>query len=76
MEAMMGFFKDYFPNCVQFAEIGEGNLNWPAIIEAGLAAGSKYLIVETGRHLRPRTNLKACVSPPNTSRRSVMPDCF
>lgn len=46
MQAMMGFFKDYFPNCVQFAEIGEGNLNWPAIIEAGLAAGSKYLIVE------------------------------
>lgn len=45
-QAMMGFFKNYFPNCVEFAEIGEGNLDWPAIIEAGLEAGSKYLIVE------------------------------
>lgn len=43
---MMNFFRDYFPNCVEFAEIGEGNLDWPAIIEAGLKAGSKYLIVE------------------------------
>ena len=45
-EGMMGFFKTYFPTCVEFAEIGQGNLNWPAIIEAGLEAGSKYLIVE------------------------------
>lgn len=29
-----------------FAEVGVGNLNWPAIINACNAAGAKYLIVE------------------------------
>ena len=45
-EAMMNFFKTYMPECVEFAELGEGNLDFPAIIEAGLESGSKYLIVE------------------------------
>lgn len=37
---------EYFKDCVHFAEVGEGNLDMKAIIEAGLKAGSKYLIVE------------------------------
>ena len=31
---------------VQFAEVGEGNLPMKAIIDAGLAAGSEYFLVE------------------------------
>ncbi len=41
-----GFPVNYFKDCVHFAEVGEGNLDMKAIIEAGLKAGSKYLIVE------------------------------
>lgn len=33
----------------KFAEIGEGNLNWPAILEACRAAGAEYAIVEQDR---------------------------
>jgi len=32
-----------------FAEIGEGNLNWPAILEAAQAAGVRWYIVEQDR---------------------------
>ncbi len=28
------------------AEVGAGNLDWPSIVEATLAAGVEYLIVE------------------------------
>lgn len=38
----MGEFKDV----VQFAEVGEGNLDFPAIIPAAQAAGARYLLVE------------------------------
>jgi sugar phosphate isomerase/epimerase len=31
---------------VRMAEIGEGNLNWPAILEAGEAGGVEYYLVE------------------------------
>ncbi|WP_230206474.1 sugar phosphate isomerase/epimerase family protein [Microbacterium gorillae] len=31
---------------VQFAEVGEGNLDWPAIIEHSIAAGAEFLLVE------------------------------
>jgi len=31
---------------VEFAEVGEGSLDMPACIEAGLAGGSKYFLVE------------------------------
>jgi sugar phosphate isomerase/epimerase len=31
---------------VQFAEVGEGNLEWPSIIETSLASGAEYLLVE------------------------------
>ncbi|TDL40093.1 sugar phosphate isomerase/epimerase [Arthrobacter nitrophenolicus] len=40
-----GFF-DHFRNSVQFAEVGEGNLDFEAIIEESQAAGAKYLLVE------------------------------
>ena len=32
-----------------FAEVGEGNLNWPAIMEAGREAGTRWYIVEQDR---------------------------
>ena len=40
-----GFFE-HFRNCVQFAEVGEGNLDFEAIIAESCAAGAKYLLVE------------------------------
>jgi sugar phosphate isomerase/epimerase len=43
-------FKDYSMDGAerkrQFAEIGEGNLNWPAILEACRAADVEYVLVE------------------------------
>lgn len=39
-------FQDRFVNTIQFAEVGEGNLNIPAIIEAGLESGAQYFLVE------------------------------
>lgn len=40
-----GFHK-HFENCVQFAEVGEGNLDMKKIIDTGLEAGAKYLLIE------------------------------
>ncbi len=43
-----------------FAPVGEGNLDWPAILEANNAAGVKYYIVEQDRHLSdPLENIAA-----------------
>ena len=39
-------FMTEFKNVVQFAEVGEGNLDFPSIIDAAQAAGSQYLLVE------------------------------
>ena len=41
----MGFMAE-FKNVVQFAEVGEGNLDFPSIIPAAQAAGARYLLVE------------------------------
>ena len=43
-----GMMKAYsaMNNIVEFAEVGEGNLDIPACIEAGLAGGSEYFLVE------------------------------
>ncbi len=41
----MGFMAE-FKNVVQFAEVGEGNLDFPSIIPAAQAAGAEYLLVE------------------------------
>ena len=46
-------FKDYGMDPTErkktFAEIGEGNLNWPAILEACRAAKVEYVLVEQDR---------------------------
>lgn len=42
---MAGFMTE-FKNVVQFAEVGEGNLDFPAIIEQSQASGAEYLLVE------------------------------
>lgn len=39
-------FMTEFRNVVQFAEVGEGNLDFPSIIPAAQAAGAEYLLVE------------------------------
>lgn len=39
-------FMSEFKNVVQFAEVGEGNLDFPNIIPAAQAAGAQYLLVE------------------------------
>ena len=39
-------FMQAFKDVVQFAEVGEGNLDFPSIIPAAQAAGAKYLLVE------------------------------
>lgn len=39
-------FMTEFRNVVQFAEVGEGNLDFPSIIPAAQAAGAQYLLVE------------------------------
>ena len=39
-------FMAAFTGVVQFAEVGEGNLDFRAIIEQSLASGAKYLLIE------------------------------
>jgi len=39
-------FQEGWKGLVQFAEVGEGNLDWPGIIAHSLAAGAEYLLVE------------------------------
>ncbi|MEK4384547.1 sugar phosphate isomerase/epimerase [Solibacillus sp. FSL W7-1464] len=39
-------FFNKFTNLIEFAEVGEGNMNIPAVIDAGLASGVKYFLVE------------------------------
>lgn len=42
----MSKFFNKFTNLIEFAEVGEGNMNIPAVIDAGLASGAKYFLVE------------------------------
>ncbi|MBP9999914.1 MAG: sugar phosphate isomerase/epimerase, partial [Clostridiales bacterium] len=42
----MAAFGAQFNNLVQFAEVGEGNLPIKECIEAGLACGSEYFLIE------------------------------
>lgn len=39
-------FMEKFANIIEFAEIGEGNLNMKGVIEAGLESGAKYFFIE------------------------------
>lgn len=39
-------FMDKFANRVEFAEVGEGSLDFKEIIEAGIEAGAEYFLIE------------------------------
>jgi sugar phosphate isomerase/epimerase len=39
-------FRTAFEGVVQFAEVGEGNLDFKAIIDQSLTSGAKYLLIE------------------------------
>ena len=39
-------FMGAFLGVVQFAEVGEGNLDFKAIIEQSLSSGARYLLIE------------------------------
>jgi sugar phosphate isomerase/epimerase len=41
-----GGFMRAFTELVQFAEVGEGSLDWPEVVPAALAAGARHLFVE------------------------------
>ncbi|RCW74894.1 sugar phosphate isomerase/epimerase family protein [Saliterribacillus persicus] len=45
LKDMSNFFSK-FTNLIEFAEVGEGNLNMPAIMEAGLEAGAEHFLIE------------------------------
>lgn len=45
-DAMQKFVQAFFSEPVQFAEVGEGTLPIKACIEAGLAGGAEYFLVE------------------------------
>lgn len=45
LKDMRGFFQK-FTNLIEFAEVGEGNLDIPAIIDASLESGAKYFLIE------------------------------
>ncbi|MEE0109558.1 MAG: sugar phosphate isomerase/epimerase [Oscillospiraceae bacterium] len=45
-DAMMKFMNAFFNEPVQFAELGQGALPLKACIEAGLAGGAEYFLVE------------------------------
>lgn len=42
---MAGFYS-VFVNIAQFAEVGSGNMNWPALLPAAQHAGAEYFFVE------------------------------
>ncbi len=42
---MAGFFKA-FTDVVRFGAVGEGSLDFPAIIKAGIETGAKYMFIE------------------------------
>lgn len=42
----MDEFSKYFYNNVEFAELGQGSLDLPTIIQAAIDAGARYLLVE------------------------------
>ncbi|HQY34591.1 MAG TPA: sugar phosphate isomerase/epimerase [Actinotalea sp.] len=42
----MAGFMAAFTGVVQFAEVGQGNLDWKPIIEQAIASGAEYLLVE------------------------------
>jgi len=45
-EGKMAEFYSVFTSIAQFAEVGSGNMNWPAILPAANAAGAEYFFIE------------------------------
>lgn len=45
-QGKMAEFMAAFTNIAQFAEVGAGNMNWPAILPAAQAAGAEFFFVE------------------------------
>ncbi|AXK45662.1 sugar phosphate isomerase/epimerase family protein [Brachybacterium saurashtrense] len=39
-------FYDVFLSLSQFAEVGQGNMNWPALLPAAEKAGAEYFLIE------------------------------
>lgn len=39
-------WSQYWSDIVQFAEVGQGNLDFTGVIEAGIAGGAAYLLIE------------------------------
>lgn len=39
-------FMAAFTNLTQFAEVGQGNMNWPALLPAAEKAGAEYFLIE------------------------------
>jgi sugar phosphate isomerase/epimerase len=39
-------FQAHFVNLAQFAEVGQGNMNWPALLPAAEKAGAEYFLIE------------------------------
>ncbi|WP_394275241.1 sugar phosphate isomerase/epimerase family protein [Luteococcus sp.] len=37
---------DMFVNIIEFAEVGQGNMNWPELLPASLEAGAEYFFIE------------------------------
>ncbi len=42
----MEAFQRYFNGIVRFAPVGDGNMDWPAILAQAVASGTSYLFVE------------------------------
>ncbi|SLM98095.1 Sugar phosphate isomerases/epimerases [Brachybacterium faecium] len=45
-ELGMAEFQAAFLGLVQFAEVGQGNMNWPALLPAAERAGAEYFLIE------------------------------
>lgn len=45
-KGQMQEFMAAFTNIAQFAEVGQGNMNWPALLPAAQDAGAEYFFVE------------------------------
>ncbi|MCG7309890.1 sugar phosphate isomerase/epimerase [Brachybacterium sp. ACRRE] len=39
-------FQEHFLNLAQFAEVGQGNMNWPDLLPAAEKAGAEYFLIE------------------------------
>ena len=35
-----------FVNIVEFAEVGQGNMNWPELLPASIEAGAEFFFIE------------------------------